>query len=409
MKKLTKSFCISAIATAMVFLHPAPGQAGQVPLASTWNGFDPHGLLVLSGQSASGFTAQITTNSFGDGNVGVPRVFQTFADVPFANQGSRVTVEFDVIFNNATVLGDNQFRFGVACTNNNEFVMSTVDIGTTLASGSTAINSRFGSVKSFGITYTTNSNGSYQNIYNPANWNRFGNSGLNMTAYVTNAATVYPATDCYIGPGPNGPVSGGANNYVPNGAEMGFAGQLSVIHHFRYSVERVNNGLGIPEILQDCIWSNNNPTNSLYPLYLGTSAFYNDTQGSTNTVPTWQQINGFGFHIFNNGAFGVGGTGSYTISNVVLRTGFNITSVQQDPVNGDIVTWESSPYDYFTCAYNVLYTTNLASGNWVTNTTLVTPSSGSYANHITGFWTTYTNASPVDAERFYRIQQVFNY
>lgn len=338
----------------------APAQT--IPLVPIWQSYNPNNLLSLSNQSSSGFTAFIATNTAG-GTLVLPRIYQTFVDQPFTNYGARVAVTFDLVFNNATVVGDTQFRFGLGNTNANELVWVGYDIG---APNGTCIRERMDPSSSPGIS----SPGPYQ----VGNWNDAFISGANLTVPIGGPSFV-------------------SSSSFPNGAGLGVAASLATKHSFRYSVERIPG-----QLMQDTVWSNSAGTG-----WVGASGAYNESSLSTNTPATWQQINTFGFGCNNTGLFGANG-GSYTVSNLKIYNGFMITGFKSDAASGDVIlTWESSPYDStFGASYQVLSTADLTPPvTWATNA-IVTSS-----NDQGGYWTSYTNAATGDAAQYYQIQKLY--
>lgn len=337
--------------------------AGTIPLNDNWNGFDPeetqglsiNGLLDLADQSATGFTATIRANTLNATlSTYRPRIFQTFADQPFTNYGSRVEVTFDVIFNNQLVVGDTQFRFGLCDTNLNQAINVYYDIG---KPSGPAVRARWDNA----ITTDLDN----PDIYEPTNWNDFGNSSVNLSPTFGNT------------------------HAVPNGVGLGVDGALATKHSFRYSLERTPGGL-----LQDSVWSNDQGSQ-----LAGYSGFYSEVSGDT---PLWQVVNGFGFYFHNDAPFG--DPGSFTVSNLKISTGFSITSAQQDAASKDVtLAWESSPADTSQGAsYVVQYCTDIAAANWISLSTnfsaTVSPD---------GYSTSYTNSAPTDAMRFYRVQKIY--
>ncbi len=360
------------LATALAATVVANLQAQTVPLASTWSSYDPIGLLSISNQSPSGYTAFIATNATGSGNSQVPRVFQYFADRPFTTNGARLAAQFDLVVNNPMVVGDTQLRFGFVNTNVNEMIYAMYDIGTP---GGTTIRSRMDPSFQSGVTVTTNEitgaiGGEFGHVQGI--WNHSHNSGFNLTGAL----------------GINSP------SLTPNGVGIGVTGSLSTRHHFRFSVERTPTSL-----LQDFIWGND-----AGPATANASGMFDESINSTNSVQYWDRINAFGIHIFNNGAFGAAG-GSYTISNLRIYYGFEVSAIRRDNATKDVeITWESSPYDSLNGAnYVVELATNLNPPVvWspiATNTSI--------ASQADGFWTSYTNSATADAQQFYRVSKYY--
>ena len=124
----------------------AVGRALSQPLAlsSTWGQYDLNetvngapGILTLSNESATGFTAAIGENTLDvDGNAGVdqpgrPRIFQTFNPQSLSKIGQKATLKFKIRFDNVPVTGDTQFRFGFADTAHNQAVLTMIEMGPT--------------------------------------------------------------------------------------------------------------------------------------------------------------------------------------------------------------------------------------------------------------------------------------
>ena len=111
--------------------------AETIPLAGTWEKYDPASLWTLTDQSANGFTANFTPNTTGD-PAARPTVYQ-YLRFPFTNNGARVQVEFDVVFNDVADSQDTQWRFGAGYTNHNEDIYVGYDTG---ADGGTSVRER---------------------------------------------------------------------------------------------------------------------------------------------------------------------------------------------------------------------------------------------------------------------------
>jgi hypothetical protein len=365
-------------------------QAQPVPLASTWIEYDleqekgqsADGLAILSGQSSSGFTAFIKSNvlnatvvDFPPKSQYLPRIVTTFPDVPITNLGQRVTVSFDVDIHTPIPAANNVgFRMALGDTNANNAVLLGFDWGD--AAGQTVLVRYDGT-----ITQNTNwlDPDTFFYLNSPTNkdyaWGSFCDAGANYS-------------------------TAGLTTGAPNGVSL----KPGSTHHFQFSLERTANGLMVGSI-----WGN-----SAGPAVISTGGNPipggngDDHNGLTDIRP-WRGVNCFGICIFGTGSNPVSwdaNGGSYTVSNLKIHAGINITAVQRDPASGDVaLTWESHPSDNLNGAlYDVQYTTSLSSPNWIS---LANTNIAPAATYPEGFLTSYTNAAPADPARYYRVQKVY--
>ena len=107
------------------------------------------GNLVLTGQSATGFTALVSINDVDalhpdaglkepDGTVelaGRPAVYQEFPPLDLSAIGQKITATFDLKFNNALVAADQPFRFGFGNPANNSAFYIKMDAGEAVDGG----------------------------------------------------------------------------------------------------------------------------------------------------------------------------------------------------------------------------------------------------------------------------------
>ena len=130
--------------------------AGTVSLSNSWSEFDwnqsnptaPNaGILSLSGQSSTGFTATTGPNTLNvDANpaavdsAGRPRVYQTFAPQTLAEVGDNVSLSFKLTSATGMVAGDSAFRFALADTSRNQGIWASIDFG---VPGGNASTTRF--------------------------------------------------------------------------------------------------------------------------------------------------------------------------------------------------------------------------------------------------------------------------
>lgn len=349
-------------------LLPHLAWAQPIALSSTWGVYNPSNLVTLSAESATGFTATFVDNTFSAPNATLPRIYQTFANQPFINTGSRVCVTFDMVFNNPATFGDRQFRFGLGNTNANELIYVTWDTG---APGGTVSATRMDSLQATGITTPGVK-------HEPGNWN---------DAYIGSAIALAAVGSPNL-------TQMTAPSQIPGSVGLGDpATYATAKHSFRCAVER------IPGKLMQTVTIANN----LAPGWGGTAGVYDESLLSTNSPQFWQQVNTFGFGGNNPNLFGATG-GSYTVSNFKVYSGFQIAQFSRDPVTGDVtLAWESSPYDSaIGASYQVLTSTNLSNpGSWITNATLVP------ATDIAGFWTSNTIAGTTEAAQYYRVQKIY--
>lgn len=386
--KLHRSLLAAALLLAAGFqsgLHAQP-----VSLSSTWIEYDLEqekgqsvdGLAILSGQSSSGFTAFIKSNvlnatvlDFPPKSQYLPRIVTTFPDVPITNLGSRVTVSFDVVVNTPIPAANNVgFRLELGDTNANNGVLLGFDWGDT-ASQSVLVR--------YDATITQNTNWldpvTFFYLNTPTNrdyaWGSFTDGGANYN-------------------------TGGLTTGAPNNVSL----KPGSKHSFKFSLERTASGLMVGSI-----WGNDAGPAVIStggnPLQFGNG---DDNNGFTDVRP-WRGVNCFGICLFGTGSNPVSwdaNGGSYTVSNLKIHSGINITTLEKNPASGDVtLTWESHPSDSLNGAlYDVQYATNLTSPTWISlaNTNLTSAST-----YPEGFLTSYTNAAPADLERYYRVQKVY--
>lgn len=383
-----KRYLAPVAAVLLAALLPTLIQAQPIALPSTWRQYDLQeqqghsaGLLSLTAESSSGFTATVSSNGIAVGadypaytgypskSQYLPRVYTFFANQPITNNGQRVTFSFDVKFNDVADPSNNgSFRFSMGDTNcNNAF-------GEFLGMGSAGGNSTFRYDSA--ITQDTNwldaitFNYLYMppdlsNPNNPTNYSFGSFCDLNSSS-----------------------VGGGG---VPNGVKMGV--DTTTVHHVRFSVERTPSGLQV-----DSVWTNSAGTAVEHAAFAPVPGGVGDDYDGfpIGTLP-WTNVNVFGFCLFGTGAnehfFGYD-PGSFTISNVKAYSGFNITAFQRDPASGDVtLTWESTKVDV--CEYVVHKSTDLSS--WMPISTNITE----------GFQTSYTNSATADNAAFYRVEKIY--
>ncbi len=169
-------------------LLPSLAQAQPISLSSSWGQYDLQkqqgysaGLLTLTAQSASGFTATVGSNGIAVGpdypayngypskSQYLPRVYTFFAGQPITNNGQRVAFSFDVKFNNVADPGNvGSFRITMGDTNSNNSWGAFMGLGTT--SGSTL---RYDSTLTQDTNWFNPNNGYYlfmpPDLLNPSN------------------------------------------------------------------------------------------------------------------------------------------------------------------------------------------------------------------------------------------------
>lgn len=364
--------------------------AQPVPLSSTWIEYDLEqekgqsvdGLAILSGQSSSGFTAFIKSNvlnatvfDFPPKSQYLPRIVTTFPDVPITNLGQRVTVSFDVVVNTPIPAANNVgFRMSLGDTNANNGILLGFDWGD--SAGSSVL-------MRYDATITQNTNWldpvTFFYLNSPTNkdyaWGSFTDAGANFS-------------------------SAGLTAGAPNNVSL----KPGSKHSFKFSLERTANGLMVGSI-----WGNDAGPAVIStggnPILGGNG---DDHNGLTDVRP-WRGVNCFGICIFGTGSNPVSWDadgGSYTVSNLEIHSGINITAVRKDPASGDVaLTWESHPSDNLNGAlYDVQYSTSLTSPTWISLANTNIAAADTYPE---GFLTSYTNSAPADPERFYRVQKVY--
>ena len=360
-----------------MFLNAVRHALAQGPgrlLANTWGQWDYKqylyggtGNLVVSNETAGGFTAWVATNDVDvvnnttgakvpDGAIessGRPAIFQEFKALDLSQEGQKITARFDLKFNNALAPSDQFVRFGFGNTNNNSGFYIKIDSGQaggdilgfrsdatiTDTNGTTLISPTFDPMGNLATATNLNvpvvgPNGGFVS----GNYSHFLNSG-NLNA----PGSSYP---------PN------INGAYPNGVGLGVEATLGVVHTISMSMERVVGGLKI-----GASWSNSAGTD------VRTSGF--NTPYIDAPLPAGHgrldQIGCLGFNLMNNDLFTNGyAGGTYRVSNFRLEytntPPFRITGLAKDP-NGDLltVTFNSFPG----VSYTVEYTDSLSPVNWL--------------------------------------------
>lgn len=359
------------IATGMLLavLVPSVTQAQTIPLSNTWIEHDPqevenvqpNGLLDLTGQSASGFTATVRTNDYASEYPSrsqyLPRIVQTFANQPMTNVGSRVTVSFDVVFNTlAPANVDVGLRLSLGDTNANDAILGGFEFG---PPSGTVILLRYDGTITQDTNYIDFSNGFYL-FGGPYAWSSICDGGGNMASA----------------------------NGAPNGLAMGT--DTTTKHHIRYSIERVPvpTGAGGVGLQVDAVWSNSGGPEITVaagaPIPGGNG---DDFNGLTDVTP-WTNINCFAICLFGTAGRQPFLEGTYTVSNFEAYYGFQITDLQRNG-NEEVITWESTPVDV--CQYIVETSTNLTAWSAIST------------NSTGGHLTSYTNAVASGDARYYRV------
>lgn len=300
---------LPGVVSVLLLLVCICGEANAVTqpinLTNTWSEHDPFqlgsGVLTLSNQSASGFTA---AHSGAVSDLGErPRIYQEFTGVDTSQVGQKLSVSFDVQFHDLLTEGDTQFRFGFGDrTTNQGLVPVMIDIGPT--SGS-----------SFRMRYddsiTADENGN-ATAFQPGNYNSF------LSASGTFG-------------------SAGGNPTGEIGGSLGV--DTSITHTFTTTVERVERNVDFtfpPDGVADAVvngwyttvtWTNdatdaevlfvdtNNGDFAEFDVDTGLGVYDEDVFNRAGRV---ENIDTLGFMIFNNQPF-EDGDGSFTISNFVVE------------------------------------------------------------------------------------------
>ncbi len=365
-----------------MFLN-AVGRALSQPLAlsSTWGQYDLNetvngapGILALTNESATGFTAAIGENTLDvDGNAGVdqpgrPRIFQTFNPQQLSKVGQKATLKFKIRFNDIPASGDTQFRFGFADTAHNQAVLAMIDIGAT-DGGSTW---RLRPDISITGSRTADPGNNLIRQYVDGDWGEFGNTGradfiinpagvrVPLVDPATNAAWALPRFQ-------NGGTFNGSGG-LPNGVGLV---DTATTHSFEMTLQRVTSG-----IIWSFIWGND--------LGAGTVTGTSNPVVDDSYLPM-NSVDGIGFMILNNAPFGAATTGSFVISDVSVTAEGGSGSalpfrITQNGLSGDFetLTWNSIPCT----SYSVEATTDLANPTVWTRVTGPTVADG-YTTSVT--------------------------
>lgn len=289
----------------------------QIILNSSWSEHDPFqlgsGVQTLSGESASGFTS---SHSSAVSDLGEqPRVYQEFTGVDTSQVGQKLTATFDVQFHDVLPEGDTKFRFGFGDTTTNQgMVPIMIDMGPAFGS---SIRMRYDNS-------ITDTNDGPASTYSPGNYSGF----LSASGTFGNG-----------GGTPTGESSGGLGVDV------------STIHTFTTTIERVERNVDFsfpPDGVADGVangwyttvtWTSDAAPPDAEPLFYDTNngdfaEFDVDTGLGVYEEDVWnsrgriENIDTLGFLLFNNEPF-TGGSGSYTISNLVVEYDDGV------PVDGD--------------------------------------------------------------------------
>lgn len=337
-----------------------------VTLGSTWTLFDPEGNSSLSGQSSSGFTAEISDVTDGDAR---PAVVQEFSAASISEVGESVEVSFDVnLLDDVVSPQDTDFRFVLYDTESNfQFLLGMIDAG---APSGTAMRMRID--------------------------DRISAEGN-------------PAPGPFI-PGDYSHLCGGGGTLNPSGSNPGNDGlQFTVdTSHFKASITRIS----ATELELSTTWITSGVTPTVV---VTTGAILNEASpANADDVPTsgsFTQLNGFGIRLYDNDFFDVDGDagtvdpGSYEVSNLEIRhcvaasveeeIEIEIVSVVRDGATGDVtITWVSEDAQ----SYDVV-----ASGDLMTFGP--TPEATVTATGATASFVIPNATVLANSKRFYRIEE----
>ena len=260
--------------------------AGTVSLSNSWSEFDwnqsnptaPNaGILSLSGQSSTGFTATTGQNTLDLDNSGAadsagrPRAYQTFAPQTLAAVGDNVSLSFKITSATGMAAGDSAFRFALADTSRNQGIWASIDFGVPTGNASTT---RFdGSITD--PTVATS--------YVAGNFGHFLNSGSTK----------------------------GSSTAIPNSTGFGDPATLSTVHNLSLSVTRVVGGLS-------WTYSWGNSAGAATTVVTIGSTFDDGISQTDGANGVMSSMDGIAFLLSNDAPYGAGTTGSYTISDVVV-------------------------------------------------------------------------------------------
>jgi hypothetical protein len=304
------------------------------------------GNLVLSNQTATGFTAHVSTNDVDVVNnttfekgadaaiepAGRPTIYREFPSLDLSRIGQKVSASFQLKFNNALQPSDQFVRFGFGNTNNNSSFYLKIDSG---EGGGTTLGWR-----SDATTTDTNGLTLRAATFNPAG-NLAEATVLNYPTVGPNLGFVSGNYSHFLNSGslnaPGSQYPGGISSY-PNGAGLGVQEKLDVVHTITMTMERVEGGLKI-----GATWGNSAGEEVLESGY---SVPYIDAP-APNGHGTLDQIGCLGFNLMNNDLFALGEAGgSYTVSafrlSYVSPPEFKVTSiVYASDRNALVLTWNS--------------------------------------------------------------------
>lgn len=273
MKLISSTLLTAALLTSSL-------SAGTVSLSNSWSEFDwnqtnptaPNaGILSLSGQSSTGFTATTGPNTLA-GSPGRPRVFQTFTPQTLAAVGDNVSLSFKLTSANGMVAGDSAFRFALADTSRNHGIWASIDFGPVVTGN--ASTTRFdGSITDPLVSAS----------YVAGNFGHFLNSG--------------------------GTKGGSAD--IPNGTGFGDPTTLSTVHSLSLSVTRVVGGLS-------WTYSWGNDAGAATTVVTIGATFDDSITQANGANGVVSSMDGIAFVLSNDAPYGPGNTGSYTVSDVVV-------------------------------------------------------------------------------------------
>ena len=313
-----------------LFLN-AVGRALNPPatlvLSSTWGQYDKTeivnggaGILSLTNESATGFTASVGENTLSNNVVptpgidgaGRPRIFQTFNPQSLSGVGQQARMSFKIKFNDIPASGDTRFRFGFADTAHNQGVLGMIDLG--------APSNPSGRLRS---DLSISGTGSVLSNYLPGDWSDFGNTGAAPGA--TGTALQTGSTI-------------GAFDGAPNGVGLV---DTTTTHVFTMTLERVAGGLS-----WTVTWGNDQGPEILS---MATTNVVDDSLLPMNSVDS------IGIMNLNHNTFGAvnsNTTGSFVVSEVSVTGEGHTTSGSVLPfetsgsslAGTDLqVTWNSTP------------------------------------------------------------------
>jgi hypothetical protein len=417
----------AALALALVLCHGLLRADVLLSTPNTWGKYDYNeylygvgqGNCFLTGQSASGFTANINSNftdvvnngtgaigpdGSGEGPQGRPTIYYEMPEVDLSQNGQKLTCTYNIKFNNELKNSDQFIRFGFINTNNNNSIYIKMD---SLQAGGTTCGCR-----NDGTTTDTTGIGLYDytsNSYPAGNLSNPNITNLNQPILGPNNGFISGNySHCFSSggsAGTGGSFSGGDLGAYPNGVGLGVPATLGTVHYIKFSIQRrIANGLNG---LKDQFAWTNDAGSQIVKSGEHNPPYFNDSTLSLPAFGMMDHVGAIAWNIMANDMFLPAGStnfGSYTVSNVrLIYEWLKITSVTYNP-GADSLTlvWASTPYNIDTAVRDLSAMYSIEATTSLSDPITWTPLAGNIATQ--GDFTTNTIASVSSSPaKFFRV------